>query len=103
MSVEDLRLGLGLELAQLLPQPRHRLTELAEMEIDRMELLVQPRLEDVDLAGAVQQRVEERRVDAGRLRPLRGASVGLRGPRRDVTRWRSRRFRGLRRCDAVTV
>ena len=40
------------------------------MELDRVQLLGQPRLEDVDLAGAVQQRIEQPRIDARRFRAL---------------------------------
>ena len=64
MPVQNLRLGLGLELAQLLAQPRNRAAELAQVELDRVQLLAQSRLEDVDLAGAVQKRIEQSRVDA---------------------------------------
>src|SRR5690606_33502230 len=71
MAMKDLRLGLGLELAELLAQTRDGLTELAQVEVDRVQLLIQPRLEDVDLARAIQQRIEQRRVDSGRLRALR--------------------------------
>ena len=41
MPMQNLRLGLGLEVAQLLAQPRNGLPELAEMKLDRVYLLVQ--------------------------------------------------------------
>ncbi len=75
MSMEDLRLGLGLELAELIAQPRHRRAELAEMELDRLQLLREPRLENVDLARAVQKHVEQCRVDARSLGTFRGTPV----------------------------
>ena len=69
--MQNLRLGLGLELAQLLAQPRNRAAELAQVELDRVQLLAQPRLEDVDLAGAVQQRIEQSRRRRAQFRHAR--------------------------------
>jgi hypothetical protein len=42
VAVQNLRLGLRLELAKLLAQTQHRAAELAQMEFDRMQLLAQP-------------------------------------------------------------
>ncbi len=85
MAMQDLRLGLGFELAQLLAQPRHRAAELAEMKLDRVQLLGQPRLEDVDLAGAVQaaHRATRRRRARSRRAPRCAARAARRaGPER---------------------
>ena len=82
VAVQDLRLGLGLELAQLLAQARNRAAELAQVKLDRVQLLAQPRLEDVDLAGAVQQHVEQAGIDARRLGALGGTLLDGRGAAR---------------------
>ncbi len=39
VAMQDLRLGLGFELAQLLAQARDRAAELAQVELDRVQLL----------------------------------------------------------------
>jgi hypothetical protein len=58
MPMQNLSLGLCLQASELLAQPGHGLTELAEVKLDRMNLLVEPRLKNADLAGFVQQLVE---------------------------------------------
>ena len=64
VPMQDLRFGLQLQLAQLLFQARHGAAELGEVELDRADLLLQPRAEDADFAGVVEQRVEQVGVDA---------------------------------------
>ena len=72
VAVQDLRLGLDLELAQLLLQARHRARQLAQIEFDRAELLLQPRARDADLAGVVEQLIEQLGADARHLDAIGG-------------------------------
>ena len=64
VPMQDLRFGLQLQLAQLVFQARDGAAELREVELDRADLLLEPRAEDADFARAVEQRVEQVRVDA---------------------------------------
>ena len=70
VSESDLRLRLQFELAQLFAQARNCLRQLAQVEVDGAELLLEPSAEDADLAGVVQQALEQRGVDARELAPL---------------------------------
>ena len=72
VTVQDLRLGLALELAQLVLQALHDAAELGEVEVDRRHLLFEARAVDADFAGDVQHVVEEVGVDAGNLAALGG-------------------------------
>ncbi len=69
--VEDLRLGLHLELAQLFAQPGDRAVELGEVELDRGHLLLDARAEDAHFARVVQQVVEQVRIDTRQFAALR--------------------------------
>src|SRR4029077_12255543 len=62
--VQDLRLGLDLELAQLLLERSHRARKLAQVEVERSELLLEARPCDAGLTRDVQQLIEELRIDA---------------------------------------
>ncbi len=70
VPVQNLRLGLHLELAQLLLQSRDRARQLPEIEFDRTELLLQPCARDAHLAGAVEQLVEQLGADTRHLDPV---------------------------------
>src|SRR5256884_5957461 len=54
--VQDLRLGLDLETAQLLLQARHRTRQLTEVEIERAELLLEARTRNARLARDVDRK-----------------------------------------------
>ena len=53
VSCHDLRLGLDLELAQLLSQTCDRLFEFLDVKLDRADLLAQARVVDADLARRI--------------------------------------------------
>ena len=61
---DDLRLGLDLQLAQLLAQARHGLLEFHQVEAERGNLLFEARTVDRNLAGGVDERVEQVRAHA---------------------------------------
>ena len=82
--VEDLRLGLHLELAQLFAQAGDGAVEFDEVELDRGHLLVDAGAEDADFARVVEQVVEQVRIDTGQF-----ATFGRRH------RFASRQDRGL--------
>ena len=67
VAMQDLRLGFELELAQLLLQARHRARQLADVEIDGADLLLEARARDARFAGIVEQLVEQFGVDAREL------------------------------------
>src|SRR5215469_17190488 len=84
--VQDLRLGLDLEAAQLFLEARHRARQLAEVEIERPELLLETRPRNARLARDVQQLIEELRIDAGHFLALAATdrfASGRHGLRRD--------------------
>jgi len=83
--VQDLRLGLDLEAAQLLLQARHRARQLAQVEIEAAELLFQARPSDARFAGNVEQLVEQVRVHARHFLALPGNGLA---PRRHRLRRR---------------
>ncbi len=64
MAVHDLRFGLDLELAQLVAQPGNRRLQFHDMEVEGADLLVEARMVDADLAGRVEQVLEQVGVDA---------------------------------------
>jgi len=68
--VQDLRLGLDLETAQLLLEARHRARQLPQVEIERAELLLEARTRNARLTRDVQHLVEQIRVHARHLRAL---------------------------------
>ena len=70
VAMEDLRFGLDLEIAQLILQAGDRARQLAKVEIDRAELLLEPRARDADLAGGIEHLIEQLRIDAGHLGPI---------------------------------
>ncbi len=78
MPVEHLRLGLDLERPQLLLEAGHRARELRQIEIDGIDLLIEPRAEDAHLAGVVQHRVEQVRIHARHLDALRRRALASR-------------------------
>jgi hypothetical protein len=106
VAVQDLRLGLDLELAQLLFQARHRARQLAQVEIDRSQLLFESRARNADLAGGIEHLIEELGIHARHLGaiPRRHGLAPRRHRlrcrekllRRNARRWRRKR-RG-RRC-----
>ena len=57
--MKNLGLGLDLQQSQLLPQPGHRLTQLAEAESHKAVALGQACPVETDLAGEVHQPVEQ--------------------------------------------
>jgi len=93
VAMQDLRLGLDLELAQLVLQALHDAAELGEVEVHGRQLLLEPRPVDADLARGVQHIVEEFRVDARDLAAIRARVAG----RRSGERGRSRVCRIRRR------
>ena len=78
MPVEHLRFGLDLEAAQLLLESRHRARQLRQIEVDGVDLLIEARAEDAHLAGVVQHGVEQIRIDARHLHPLRRHALAAR-------------------------
>ena len=92
VAMQDLRLGLDLELAQLVLQALHDAAELGEVEVDRRHLLLEARAIDADLAGDVQHVVEEVGVDARHFAAL-GGGFASRRARRCVRRRRAPRPR----------
>src|SRR5256886_12438769 len=84
--VQDLRLGLDLETAQLLLEARHRTRQLTEVEIERAELLLEARTRNARLARDVQHLVDQIRVHARHLlalAPRHGLAAGRDRLRRD--------------------
>ena len=77
VTMEDLRFGFDLELAELFLQARDGARQLAEVELDRAHLLLEARARDADFTGVVEQRVEQLRVDARHLGAIRRRSDGL--------------------------
>jgi hypothetical protein len=71
VAMQDLLLGLDLEIAQLFLQARDRARQLAEVVVDRGDLLLEARAADADFAGVVQQLVEQVGVDARHLLAIR--------------------------------
>ena len=95
--MQDLRLGFGLQVAQLLAQARDGCPELAQMKLDRVQLLLEARLKDADLAGAVEKRIEERGIDARRFGALApSAELGPPQARPELPRRRAQAPRPLR-------
>src|SRR5439155_2265505 len=82
--VQDLRLGLDLETAQLLLEARHRARQLAQVEIERAELLLEAGARNTRFARDVEELIEELGINARHLLAL-PACPGL-APRRH--RWR---------------
>ena len=79
VTEQYLRLGLHLELAQLLAQARHRAPEFRQVELDRGQLLLDAGAEDARLARVVEQVVEQLRIDPGELVTLdRGGRLASR-------------------------
>ncbi len=74
MAVHDLRLGLDLELAQLVTQSRNCCLEFRNVEVKSSDLLIQSRVVDADFAGCVEQVFEQIRVDARELLALLGGA-----------------------------
>ena len=64
VPMQDLRLGLDLELAQLVFQALNDAAEFRQVEVDRRHLLLEPRAVDAHLARDVQHVVEQVRVHA---------------------------------------
>ena len=110
VAVQDLRLGLDLELAQLVPQTDDRLVELFQVELDLGKLLGKPGIGNADLASTVQQLLQQAGVHAGKVPgfggPLaqhagRRLRLGLRqGGQRRLGRRRRRECRAPVRQDA---
>jgi len=77
VAVQNLRLGLDFQAAQLLLQARHGARQLRQVEVDGIHLLIEAGAEDAHFAGIVEHRVEQVRVHArhfnafhrGRLTP----------------------------------
>ena len=67
VAVQDLGLGLDLELAQLVPQADDGLVEFVQVELDLRELLGQAGIGDADLAGAVQQLLQQAGIHPGKV------------------------------------
>src|SRR5207302_1508849 len=63
--VQDLRLGLDLETAQLLLEARHRARQLAQVEIERAELLLEAGARNARFARDVEELIEEAGIAAG--------------------------------------
>jgi hypothetical protein len=93
VTMQDLRLGLELELAQLLLQARHRARQLADVEVDGADLLLEARARDARFAGVVEQLVQQLGVDTRELRTI-GRGRGLTA-RRHRARRQQRRVRGV--------
>ena len=74
VAMQDLRFGLELELAQLFLEARHRARQLADVEVDGADLLLETGARDARLAGIVEQLVEQLGVDAREF-----GSIGRRG------------------------
>ena len=92
VAMQDLRLGLDLELAQLVLQALHDAAELGEVEVDRRHLLLEPRAVDADLARDVQHVVEEVGVDARNFAAV-GGRIAHRRPGGRAGRRRAPRLR----------
>ncbi len=77
MPIEHLRFGLHFQSAQLLLESRDRARQLRQVEVDGVDLLVEPRAENAHFAGVVEHGVEQIGIDARHFHPLRRA--GSRG------------------------
>ncbi len=82
MPIQHLRLGLHFQAAQLLLQARHRARQLREIEIDRVDLLIQARAEYADLAGIVQHGIEQIRIHSRHFRSFHRRRLSPRQYRR---------------------
>ena len=71
MPVQHLRFGLDFEAAQLLLEARDRARQLRQIEVDGIDLLVEPRAENAHFAGVVEHGVEQVRIDPRHFHPLR--------------------------------
>src|SRR5579859_7445996 len=78
VPMQHLCLGLYFQPAQLLLQARHRTRQLRQIEIDRVDLLIEAGAKDADLAGIVEHGVEQIRVNARHLHPLHGRCLAAR-------------------------
>ena len=106
VAVEDLLLGLDLEVAQLFLQARDGARQLAEVVVERADLLFEPRATDADFAGVVEQLVEQLGVDARHLGAiaLRHRLAARRhGEARERRREGGPQFLGFGRRDLVGV
>ena len=74
VAMQDLRLGLEFQLAQLLLEARDGARQFADVEIDGADLLFEAGARDARFAGIVQQLVEQLGVDARQL-----GAIGRRG------------------------
>ncbi len=93
VAVQDLGLGLDLELAQLVPEADDGLVEFVQVELDLRELLAQAGIRDADLASAVQQLLQQAGIHAGKV-PGFGRTLAGRGwQARLGGGWRQRRSR----------
>ncbi len=92
VAMQDLRFRLELELAQLFLETRDRARQLAHVEVDRADLLLEARTRDARFAGIVEQLVEELRIDARELRAI-GGRRGL--PPGGHRSWRQQRRIGV--------
>src|SRR5207237_7178499 len=70
--VQDLRLGLDLETPQLLLEARHRARQLAQVEIERAELLLEAGERNPRFGRAVEERIEELGLNRGTRRAIPG-------------------------------
>ena len=91
VTMQDLRLRLDFQLAQLVFQARDRAREFTQVELHRTQLLLDPGAGDADLAGAIEQLVQQLGIHARQLR-----SIGLDG--RLTTRRHQRRRQRCHGC-----
>ena len=82
VPVQYLRFGLHLQAAQLLLQARDGSRQLGQIEINRIDLLIQAGAKDADLAGIVEHRVEQFGIHARHFHPLHGGRLAARQYRR---------------------
>src|SRR5580692_10947322 len=91
VTVQDLRFGLDLKLAQLLFEPRYCARQLAQVEVYRSELLLEPRARDADLARGIEHVIQKLGIHTRHLRTITGRD-GL-APRRHELRRQQDIFR----------
>ncbi len=82
VPMQYLRFGLDFQAAQLLLQARHGSRQLGQIEIDRIDLLIEAGAKDADLAGIVEHGVEQVGIHARHFHPLHRRRLAARQYRR---------------------
>ena len=75
MPIQNLRFGLDLQAAQLLLEARHGARQFGQIEVDRVDLLIEASAEDAHLPGIVEHGIEQIRIDARHFHAFRRGAL----------------------------